>query len=73
MKTFHLKQITKVGKEDCFHYETAAGEKVTFHAHPKIAWSWLILEGVRKTALDVIEAVLETRFDDAKMKTITIR
>ncbi|QND35829.1 hypothetical protein HB772_29500 (plasmid) [Sinorhizobium meliloti] len=41
--------------------------------HPRIAWNWLILEGSRKTALGVIEAVLETRFDDAKMQTVTIQ
>jgi hypothetical protein len=72
MKTFTLKQTTKVGKEDCYHYETAGGEKVTFHADPARAWTWFILEGARKTALALIDAVLDTGFDETKMQTVTV-
>lgn len=72
MTAFALKQTTKQGREDCYHYEAEDGQKVTFHADTNRAWNWIILEGDKATASAVIEAACEAGFQPARMAVLTI-
>jgi hypothetical protein len=72
MRAFTLKQTTKVGKEDCYHYEGADGAKVAFHAHPTKAWNWIILEGERRTAHLLIEAACHAGFKPEGLATLKV-
>ena len=73
MATFKLTSTTKVGKENCYHYVSDKGVKVSFHAHPTAAWNWIIVEGQQRIATKVISAVLQTRFDKELMKSVEVK
>jgi hypothetical protein len=54
MTTFTLTETTKVGREDCYHYEGEDGQAAVFHADTDRAWHWVIVDGDRAVVEKVI-------------------
>jgi hypothetical protein len=62
MTEFNLVETTKVGREDCYHYESEDGQKAVFHADTDRAWHWIIVDGDRAVVEKVIERCCELGF-----------
>lgn len=62
MATFRLTETTKVGREDCYRFESDDGRTAVFHADTERAWHWVILEGDRSVVEKVIEQCCELGF-----------
>lgn len=72
MTGFTLTETTKVGREDCYHYEGENGQTVVFHADPTTAWNWIILDGDREVVERVIERCCEVGFRPEAIRSFDI-
>lgn len=62
MAEFRLVETTKVGREDCYHFEGDDGQTAVFHADTDRAWQWIIVDGDRSVVDKVIERCCELGF-----------
>lgn len=72
MTEFKLVEKTKVGREECYHYESEDGQRAVFHADTDEAWNWIILEGDRSVVEKVIDRCCELGFLPGQIETFDI-
>lgn len=72
MTEFTLVEKTKVGREECFHYESADGQKAVFHADTTEAWNWIIVEGDRAVVEKVIDRCCELGFRPDEIESLDV-
>ncbi|NTF17303.1 hypothetical protein G6L37_02505 [Agrobacterium rubi] len=62
MAEFRLVDTTKVGREDCYHFEGDDGQIAAFHANTDMAWHWVIVAGDPAIVEKVIEKCCDLGF-----------